>query len=79
MSLITVLVVAVTVAVSCMTSSNGSLPPCAHFQYEGCMEADKECVCHAYFKNPLPMPLTRGWFIIQGAGLTDVQFLRHKE
>lgn len=53
--------------------------PDIKIEYEGCMEADKECVCHAYFKNPLPMPLTRGWFSIQGAGLTDVQFLKHKE
>lgn len=43
------------------------------------METDKDSVCHAYFTNPLPLALTRGWFIIQGAGLTDVQFIRLKE
>lgn len=48
-------------------------------QYEGGMKLGEECVCHAYFTNPVPLALTRGWFIVQGAGLTDIQFIRLKE
>ncbi|KAG0729864.1 Annulin [Chionoecetes opilio] len=48
-------------------------------EYEGEMKLDEECVCHAYFTNPMPMGLTRGWFIVQGAGLTEVLILRIRE
>lgn len=53
--------------------------PDVKIEYEGGMKFGEECVCHAYFTNPVPMPLTRGWFLVQGAGLTDVQFIRVRE
>ncbi|XP_063866292.1 annulin-like isoform X1 [Scylla paramamosain] len=50
--------------------------PDIKIEYEGDMRLGKECVCHAYFTNPLPLPLNRCWFLVQGAGLTEVEYVR---
>ncbi|KAK8749209.1 hypothetical protein OTU49_015733 [Cherax quadricarinatus] len=48
-------------------------------EYEGEMAVNVETKCKAYFTNPLPMVLTKGYFIVQGAGLTKVQVIKVKE
>ncbi|XP_037795328.1 annulin-like [Penaeus monodon] len=48
-------------------------------EVDGELRVGQESKCTATFKNPLPMALTRGRFIIQGAGLTRVQFVRLKD
>ncbi|XP_042224998.1 annulin-like isoform X2 [Homarus americanus] len=53
--------------------------PDIKIEHEGEMMVRKETKCTASFTNPLPMALTQGRFIIQGAGLTRVQFIKLKE
>ncbi|KAK3873095.1 hypothetical protein Pcinc_021851 [Petrolisthes cinctipes] len=48
-------------------------------EYEGEMKLREKTKCRASFTNPLPFPLTRACFIIQGAGLCRLQFIRIKE
>lgn len=45
----------------------------------GELTVKREAKCRASFKNPLPIALTKGRFMIQGGGLTKVQFINLKE
>lgn len=53
--------------------------PDIKIQHEEGMVVRQETKCTASFTNPLPVALTKGRFMVQGAGLTRVQFIKLKE
>lgn len=53
--------------------------PDIKIEHDGELKVKQETKCKASFKNPLPIALTKGCFLIQGGGLTPVQFIRVKE
>lgn len=40
-------------------------------QFEGDTIEGQPFTCHAYLLNPLPIALTRAYFLIEGPGLMD--------
>lgn len=45
--------------------------PDIKFEFEGDTIEGQPFTCHAYLTNPLPVSITRGYFLVEGPGLMD--------